>query len=389
MVRRRQYKRPVRRSGRPRRSYTRRPRVSTRRTTYRRRVAEPCKCPGELTPGAKFAMAQLDPFEPKCLGAKIPDSNTMPSISNQDIDQESVSSGTAGQLAGVAFCPNYQNARYTAVPGTSLAWTTAPTQRRNFASVTQTIEAYRPVAHAIRISSGLAPTAATGFLHIGLAVEASRNDETAGTAVPDLPKSISDMTGLAHYKRVTISSLTQSPMTIINKWIDETAFRYNDVDSTNSFFANSSVPRVDWFNFNQSWAFIVIVLEGAPVSQPVLAVEHLLTSEMLPKKEGFLIGTQAAPHSSGTMSAVSSMVQETDFGHTEAQQDSYIQQGINELARGAAIAGAQVYNNIAAPLLQRVGHSAVNTAANYALNAVMGRGGIPGVNANPNRLALT
>lgn len=389
MVRRRQYKRPVRRSGRPRRSYTRRSRVAPRRTTYRRRVSEPCKCPGELTPGAKFAMAQLDPFEPKCLGAKIPDSNTMPSIANHDIDQESVSSGTAGQLAGVAFCPSYQNARYTATPGSTLAWNNPAGQRRNFASVTSSIEAFRPVAHAIRISSGLAPTAATGFLHIGLAVEAQRNDESAGAALPDLPKSISDMTGLAHYKRVTIASLTQSPLTIINKWIDETAFRYNDVDSNNAFTANSSTERFNLFQFNQSWAYIVIVLEGAPVSQPVLAVEHLLMSEMLPKKEGFLIGTQAAPHSAGTMSAVSSMVQETDFGHTEAQQDSYIQQGIGDLARGAAIAGAQVYNNIAAPLLQRVGQSAVNTAANYALNAVMGRGGILGVNANPNRLALT
>ena len=389
MVRRRQYKRPVRRSGRPRRSYTRRPRVSTRRATYRRRIVDPCKCPGELTPGAKFAMAQLDPFEPRCVGAKIPDSNTMPSIANQDIDQDSVSSGTAGQLAGVAFCPSYQNARYTATSGAALVWTATSVQRRNFASVTSTIEAYRPVAHALRISSGLAPTAATGFLHIGLACESYRNDELAGGAVPDLPKSINDMTGLAHYKRVTLASLTQSPLTIINKWIDETAFRYNDVDAQNGFVSNASTINVLNFNFNQSWCFIVLMLEGAPASQPVLAVEHLLMTEMLPKKEGFLIGNQAAPHSAGTMSAVSSMVQETDFGHTEAQQDSYIQQGVNELARGAAIAGAQVYNNIAAPLLQRVGQTAVNTAANYALNAVMGRGGIPGVNANPNRLALT
>lgn len=389
MVRRRQYKRPVRRSGRPRRSYTRRPRVSTRRSTYRRRVAEPCKCPGELTPGAKFALAQLDPFEPKCLGAKIPDSNTMPSIANQDIDQDSVSSGTSGQLAAVAYLPGYQDSKYAATPGTAVTWSSTVISRRNLASITTAIEAFRPVAHAVRISSGLAPTAATGFLHIGLAVEAYRNDELAGGAIPDLPKSVSDMTGLAHYKRVTIASLTQSPLTIINKWIDETAFRYCDVDAKNSYVGNATNSFFTSFNFNQSWGFIVLMLEGAPASQPVIAVEHLLMSEMLPRKEGFLIGTQAAPHSSGTMSAVSSMVQETDFGHTEAQQESYIQQGINELARGAAIAGAQVYNNIAAPLLQRAGQSVVNTAANYALNAVMGRGGIPGVNSNPNRLALT
>lgn len=48
-----------------------------------------------LTPSAKFAMAQLDPFDPAVAGAKIPDSNTMPSISSSDIDILSVVGGAA------------------------------------------------------------------------------------------------------------------------------------------------------------------------------------------------------------------------------------------------------------------------------------------------------
>lgn len=111
-------------------------------------------------------------------------------------------------------------------------------------------------------------------------------------------------------------------------------------------------------------------------------------TENIPKKTSMILGTPAAPNSPGTMSAVSSMVSDIDFGHTESGQDGYISQGLSSLARGAATAGEQVWNNVAQPLLQRAGNQAALTAANMAFNALTGRGGLPGVNSNPARLAL-
>jgi len=137
-----------------------------------------------------------------------------------------------------------------------------------------------------------------------------------------------------------------------------------------------------------SWATIVVMVENGTASTQPLSFEHIFLSEALPKKDSFVIGTQAAPNSPGTMSAVSSMQSEGDFAHTEAGQDSYIQHGLDALARGAAAAGTQVFNGVAVPLLQRVGHAAAMTGAQLAYNAVTGTGGIPGVNANPNRLAI-
>lgn len=370
-----------------RRRITRKRVYKRRTTTTRRRTMTPCECPGELTPTAKFALAQLDPFDPRCQGAKVPDSNTIPSIANVDQDQVSLTTGaTAGNLHAVAFFPGYNHSYLTGGPGGTINWSINGFQsRRNNAAIANNIEAIRPVAHAVRISSASAPTSTTGFVHVGLAVESK---QTGVAGVPDLPISVNEMTGLPHYKRFTIASLTQSPITVINKWIDETAFRYDT--PTSGLVFETTTPLATTFNFSQSWATIVVMVEGANVSTQVLGFEHLLATECIPKRTAFVLGTQAAPNSPGTMSAVSTMQASTDFSHTEAEQESYVSQGLRELDRGARVAGAQVWNNVAQPLIQRLGGQLVQTitgaGGQMLMNALMGRGGLPGVNSNPNRL---
>jgi len=358
-------------------------RTSSRRQTNRK---NDCHCPGELSPSAKFALAQLDPFEPKCLGAKIPDTNTMPSLANADTDQVTLAGpATSGNLIAIAFKPSYRESINAATEGTgTVTWTNTWAQRRNYTNLSGSIEAIRPVSHAVRMVSPLAPTTATGFVHVGISVESRRS--TQATAIPDLPRTVNDMTGLAHYKRFTLASLTQSPVTIINKWIDETAFRYDIVDVDQDFSAPATQLLDLTFNFNRSWAYIIVMVEGAPISTTALSFEHLLSTEMIPKRSAFILGNLAAPNSPGTISAVSTMQSETDFVHTEAEQDSYTSNALGELARGAQQAGEAVYNNVARPLLQRVGNAAGNAAFQMAANALMGRGGLPGVNSNPNRL---
>jgi len=384
----------------PRRSVRRR-RAPARRSTYTRRRTrprqKPCVCPSELTPSAKFALAQIDPFEPSCLGAKIPDSNTVPSISNTDVDQVSfLAPTTAGHLTAAAFAPNYSSGYQTAASGAgSVTWFSGNWgTRRNYSQIVSSIEAIRPVAHAVRLSCPLAPTTTTGFVHIGLAFE-SRLSSQASTNAPDLPRTVDQMMGLAHYKRFTLASLTQSPITIINKWMDDTGFRYDDPRSSPTVITTGADPTLavqlqKELNFYQSWGFIVVMVDGqTSTTATPLSAEHLLITECIPRKEGFLVGNQAAPNSPGTLSAVSSMSGSGDFAHTEAGQESYIAKSLSDLAQGAQIAGAQVYNNVAAPLLQRVGSAMVNTAATMAYNTIAGMGGLPGVNANAGRLALT
>lgn len=354
----------IRRPYRKRRTTVRR--RTRRRTVQRKSKKDPCKCPGELSPSARFVMAQIDPFEPNALGAKVPDSNTMPSLANADTDQVTLDAlGTAGHHQAFAFNPTYRGgviAGTAAVGG--VIWST-PTilNRRNYANIVGSIEAIRPVAHAVRLSSALAPTSATGFVHIGLAIESRRNHTTGATAVPDLPKSVNEMTGLAHYKRVTLASLTQSPLTVINKWIDETAFRYEDPRAFRNYISEGSDTLTDTtFNFFGGWAAIVVYYEGAPLGQTPLSVEHLLLTECLPQKSSFIIGSQAAPNSPATMAATSQMQAQTEFSHTEAQQPSYIQRSVNAFAEGAAQAGTAFENSVVIPLMQRAGYAVAGTA---------------------------
>jgi len=191
---------------------------------------------------------------------------------------------------------------------------------------------------------------------------------------------IAEISGCQFYKRVTLASLTQSPLTIINKYIDDLAFRYSGPTSDITQGTGNS------FQTDFSWGAIVIITEGAPVSTVVLSAEHLLISEGIPTKDGPIVGSQAASNSPGILSATSQMMSVTEPTHTEADQQGYIQRGTNAIVQSAREQGEAIFQQVGVPLLQNVGRAGVNTAAQYFYNAVTGTGGIGGVNNNPRRL---
>jgi len=356
-------------------------RTYKRRSTPRRSMKAACKCPVEMSPAARWAYAQLDPFDTTASGAKIPDSNTLPSIANSDTDIVSLQASAATFLSGVAFRPQYTWGTVQATAGVSLNWGAGWSnnavnrdKRVNYATI---MELTRPCAHAVRMSSPVAPTTATGFVHIGLASETSYNQNTW-----DFPTTVAQMSGLQHYKRVTLASLTQSPLTVINKWLDDTGFRYS---SPASEVQNSNGAN---FQSDFGWATIVVIVEGGPTTGTLLSFEHILLSEGIPMKTSVIIGTPAATNSPGTMGAVGEMTVETDPFHTESEQESYISRGVQAMASGAAQAGEAVFQQVGIPLLNQIGSRGVGVAASMAYNALTGTGGISGVNSNPNRLAI-
>jgi len=363
----------------PARRYAR-PSVRRRRSTGRRvsrpvRSKSSCACPSELTPGIKFALAQLDPFDPTALGAKIPDSNTQPSISTSDVEQNSLLTGAvATNLHAMAFRPNYTLGVVTATPGAPIVWPAAyagGANRAKRAAYSGAIELTRPVAHAIRITSPVAPTTASGFVHIAISTETLHLASTW-----QYPTTIEQISSCQFYKRVTLASLTQSPLTIINKWIDDTAFRYSSPTSSISSAGNEA------FQTDYGWAAIVIITEGVPVSTVVLSAEHVLISEGIPNKDSPLIGTAAASANPTVISAVSDMQAQQDSFHTEEQQNDFMQRGAAALARGARAQGMEAFNSIGIPILESVGRGAVSMAL-VGVNQL----GIGGVNNNPNRIS--
>lgn len=364
-----------------RRSYTRPARrrapVRRKRTTMRAPSDSKsgCSCSADLSTAQKFILAQLDPFDPRCFGAKIPDSSTIPSLSVVDVENNALTLTTATNSKAWAFLPQYTTAIVSSTEGAgSWTWAAAFGGRADRAKRASYIAAYeldRPVAHAIRISSPVAPTAATGFVHIAVGFESTLN-----TTTWEWPTTTGGLSGYQFYKRVTLASLTQSPLTLINKFVDETAFRYASANSGVSAAGFSSTQNE--FHIWRSWGAIIIAVEGVNSTSPI-DIEHLLLTESVPNASGVISGSTAAPFQPSILAGAGHASANTDFAHTEMQQDGYINQGLAAVAEGMQAAGNQAFQSFVLPLAQQVGYQGVAAAVNYGL-------GIGGVNNNPNRL---
>jgi len=331
-----------------------------------------------LTPGEKFLLAQVDPFEPRCYGAKIPDTAVIPTVAIYNSQLYTPLLTTATNVNCYAFLPTYNAGIIPATEGAA-SWTwpatfTGGLDWNKASDFKATFEAVRPVAYGIRLSSSVAPTTATGFVHIAIATETFDNATswpfgTTITALQDYP----------FYRRVTLASLTQSPLTIINKYVDETAFRFSGADTQGVQNAGAMMFHIPW-----SWGQILIAVENMPSVQP-LSCEMIMHSECIPKQTGIVQGTPAAPSEPSILASVAHMSANVDATHTEDQQDSYVQQALNVAAQGASDAFGH-YATSAHAAIGRAAYTFGYGATASALGSLTR--GVLGINNNPNRLAL-
>ena len=344
-----------------------------RRRRYRRRTTRNSPV-SSLDPGQKFTLLQVDPFLSQGLGAKVPDTNTVPSMTTclQEITAGTLSTATNQKCW--AFNPVVTHAFVAATEGAAAwswgaDWAANATNMAKRTDYAAQIELDRPVAHAVRVSSGVAPTSATGFVHLAVSTNTNFNFDTW-----PFPTTVALMSGCQWYKRVTLASLTQSPITIVNKFIDETGFRYKSPMSApmNKSDANAFQAGA------RSWGTLLVAIEGGNSISP-LSFETILHTEAIPKFSGTILGSPSAAYSPASMSSTATMVSNTDFSHTEATQQSHLQQASNALSAGAADVGNSIFNNVIIPGLYHAGGAAAAAAA--------GGLGIIGVN-NANRLQL-
>lgn len=368
-----------------------------RRAPARRRVARRTGSgcgSGESSPGQKFLIANADPFNPLCQGAKIPDANTVQSVGYPMSELSTLSLALASDVRCFAFLPAVSASIITSTGGAA-GWTwpanyAGATSWSKRSSVVSTMELFRPVAHGIRISCPNAPTSTTGFVHIAVAYETFRGDITWPWATD-----IAGISGYQQYKRVTLASLTQSPLTIINKYTDETAFRYTSTSAADNPTSAGTGANPFEFNLPYSWGAILIAVEGAATTSP-LVVESVLHSEGIPKQSSFLMGGLAAAYSPQILGATSNMVSKTEMGYMESERESYLATAYREASAGASAAmssmGSQVLGHVqGAAYRSTIGLANMGLRYLYgqARRAYGGGSGLPGINSDPNRLALT
>lgn len=378
MPRRRSTTRSSARAYRRRPSYRRRP---VRRRASVARVYPRRPAPLGLTSLSKtirkvpFLMAHIDPFLPVVRGVKVPDSNTMESDTALCTDEYSFTITTGTNVKCAAFNPSLTSTVVGSTEGAG-AWTWAAafaggTDVAQLANIQAASTAFRTVAHGIRISSTLAPTAATGFVHIAV-----YSPSTYGATTWPFPTTLSQMRDLPFYRKVTLASLTQSPLTVVNKFLDQTAFRYTDPSEQSAGYANTSRGN---FHITHSWATIFVAVEGAPSASNALGIEMILHTETISKAGATNSSSPAAPGNSRLMESAAHMAANTEASHFESEQGTLYQRATDAVSEGLQ-AGAENIAEWGAGVLRHATERAVYTGAGMLFNAVAARVGTQNVN---------
>lgn len=386
MPRRRSSTRSSVRAVRRRPAYRRRPvrrRAPLARTYPRRPIPLGITSLSKTIRKVPFLMAHIDPFLPVVRGVKVPDSNTMESDTVQCSDEYSFTVTTGTNVKCVAFNPAITSTVVPATEGAG-AWTWPVTfgggvDVAQLTNIQAASTAYRTVAHGIRISSTLAPTTATGFVHVAVYAPGTYN----ATTWP-FPTTLSQLRDLAFYRKVTLASLTQNPLTVVNKFLDQTAFRYYDCAEATAGYTNAGRSG---FQITHSWATIFVAVEGAPSASNALGIEMILHAETLSKSGATNTCSPAAPGNPGLMAAAGHMAANTTATHFESEQGSVFAQAADAVSEGLS-AGAEGVARWGVDQLRNAAENSVYAGAGAVLNYAAGRivnGGIPGVN-NQNRL---
>lgn len=371
-ARRRATRRSYRRAAPRRRRFTRR--VVRRRVAPRMLRAMPRRL-------SKFELGQINPFSKEVYGAKIPDCNTQPSTTSVSEDRI-VFTGAATDLAITkAFFPNLIANSVDSTTSTSSAWTwQAAYAGANASSVSTAFSAsflgVRPVAHGIRLSSQAAPTTVTGFVHVVVYPLDQYNQNTW-----NLPVNISQMAQLPWYRRYTLAQLTQTPVVVVNKFLDSTSSRYSDPASDLVGLAGDTVMQ-----FAGGWCAILVAVEGGPLLGSNLSVENLAHYEVIPRfgtGSGSVFGTSpAAPFDTTKLENVSRIAGHSDAAFIDTPQaiaDRFREVGAI-IAQGASTAAGELYENVVVPAARGAGYAATYAGARYLSRRAGYSGGIPGIN---------
>jgi len=333
---------PRRRRAPARRSYRRR--APTRRRVTRK------KKPMQIS---KFTLAQLDPFAEKVAGVKIPDVNTQPSSTVVVEDERAITADAVYGIGAVMFRPTLAKNNVGATASAASAWTWASgygggTSSSKLASISGNNTAIRVCAHGVRITSALAPTSVTGYVHIAIVTESDFLKSTWSA-----PTSISDMQTSQWYKRIPLAVLTQKPYKVVNKILDHNAFRYFD---PNSDLAESAT---DLMLHTTGWANILIAVSGVGVGLTALSIESVIHLETLPSPGSAQTVTPAASASSAAVEQATNVANSTPA----VREEGMFADILNNAAGALNEYGNQLYG------------ASVEGARSAGYNAIQGLGG--------------
>jgi len=284
--------------------------------------------------GDKYILSQADPFDPNVDGCKIPDANAQPSFALKALDTFDLSTSAAQSCTVLAINPAFEATFVQGVFATATSWTwpAAYAYTQNSGKLTQfraDAELFRPVAHACRVTSGLAPTAATGFVHVCVAVMG-----TFGQATWPLPTSVAEMQNVPGYKRIPIGRLTAEGLTLINRPLDCTGQRYQDSDS--ALFGNSSRNE---FTAGMNWGCLIVAVTGVAASSTPVTIENVLHVENIPRFTSVSMATPAAKYNPPALAGAANAQSKAQSSALDSEKPARKASAIQAAFQGLGVAG--------------------------------------------------
>jgi len=229
----------------------------------RRVVRRKLRRGGRMT--SKFVNAQINPFSSDVYGVRCPDTNTAPSTALYSYDAYSCLASTNASSVALASCHMFRaNSEAFAVASngstaTSWAWpggfggTTSIAQQATFES---SLTGIRCLAHGVRISCPLTMLSTTGYVHVCLYPQ-----NMYGKTTWSAPTTIAAMNSLPGYKRMTLVSLIENPLIIVNKFTSSGAFYYRAPGDAN-IGNDPAIHNVS--SIGGGWMDILVAVEGYP-----------------------------------------------------------------------------------------------------------------------------
>lgn len=249
----------------------------------------------------RFTLAQVDPFNQKAFGVKIPDDNTADSCTAFSRSDVTLVTGATNGV-GAVFRGNPFPFQVTPTAASQTTWTwgaafSGGTTASNQSNLASSFAAIRTAAFGIQISTRLSYTAAAGIVHIALL------PEMLNLTTWDLPTSTTALGYAPFHLKIPLAELVENGYTITSKYTDAMAFRYIDPGVSD---LNGSTPYPN-SNPTSGWNVIMVWVEGAPASSTVLDIEYIAHYECLPPATavsgGVITTTPAQPHSPATLAA--------------------------------------------------------------------------------------
>lgn len=221
-----------------------------------------------------FVQAQINPFNKKAYGCKVPDFNSSPSSTFYAYDTVTPATSTTN-AACLAFMPNLQSTIVTATGSAADTWAWAASYGGTTASSQATALAaqyglYRPVAHGVRVTCSQTTDTATGFIHIAMYGPSN----SPGTTW-QLPTTLTQLANCQNYLKLPINSFINNPISVVNRFMDASAFQYQDPATTITDTSASTSLRTSY----GGWSVILIAISGQASGTSPIQVEAIMHGE--------------------------------------------------------------------------------------------------------------